>query len=316
MSGRLISGEMVTTPARVYAVYRPREEYVPGAVWAQVRSVVVTACEKAGHESVDSALLSIRCTSHFVAWCHAEGIVLTPKRLFAQDNVERYVAAETKGLTAATRATYRSHLRRVARAAARGTSWSPPPRPYVREAAMTGPYGPAEVAGYRAAIGQQASDLWRRRLTAFLALGLGAGLRPGETLLISPREVKVHPADPRLWVIMLPDRTIPVRTEYVPLLRDLCRSHPDEPLVGPHRRDVKNPQGVLLEGILLPKSLPPLRLFRLRITWMVAVLENDVRVREFQAMSGVVSAKTLETIAPHVQGRWDDDVWLRKGAGL
>ncbi|MGO3234266.1 MAG: hypothetical protein ACTIKT_12440 [Microbacterium sp.] len=49
---------------------------------------------------------------------------------------------------------------------------------------------------------------------------------------------------------------------------------------------------------------------------MVNVLQSDVRISEFAHIAGVVSAKTLETIAPYVPGRWDDNVWLKKAAGL
>lgn len=317
MPGRVVSGEFVTTPHDVYEMYRPRTEYVSAQAWQEIRTLAVASCRAAEHSSVDAALISIRATGQFLAWCRRDGIALSPEAAFQPDHVERYIATQTRNLTVATSATYRSHLRRVGRASTRRAPWPAPPRAYARPTPMTGPYSTAEVAGFLEAVDLQPSELWRRRLSVFLTLGLGAGLRPGEHLGVrADRDLRVHHDDPRLWVVALPGRTVPVRAEYVDRLRELSRVYPEGPLIGAHRADIKNPQGVLMEGFEFRRSLPPLRLFRLRITWMVNVLQSDVRISEFAHIAGVVSAKTLETIAPYVPGRWDDNVWLKKAAGL
>lgn len=54
---------------------------------------------------------------------------------------------------------------------------------------------------------------------------------------------------------------------------------------------------------------------RLRTTWAVAVLSEDVRISEYLAMAGTTNAKSLEQMAKFVQIR-EDQVSLRKAAGL
>ncbi|MDO5619751.1 hypothetical protein [Kocuria sp.] len=79
---------------------------------------------------------------------------------------------------------------------------------------------------------------------------------------------------------------------------------------------MKDPLGKIRAGIELPSYLPSLHYARLRTTWMATILTQDVRISEFMAMAGTVSAKTLEAIAPYVPGRWDADVYLMKAANL
>lgn len=313
--GRPVAGTFATTPDQVYDAYRPRAEYVSSVSWQAVRPLAVSACRKAEHSSVDAALSGIRIASHFLDWCRREGIPLAAETAFSPPSVERYIATQTGHLTAATRATHRSHLRRIGRAATRSAPWPNKARPYARPNAMTSPYSDREVADFAAAVDQQPTETLAHRLGAFLCLGLGAGLRPGEMLTVHADEhLGIHPDDPNLWIVFLADRMVPVRRDYVPLLRRLSRVHPTGPLVGPHNPETKNPVGILTQGLLFPATAPPLRLFRLRITWMKAILDGGTRLPEFAALAGVASAKTLETIIPHLAGRWEDDEWLRKAS--
>lgn len=317
MTARVVAGVWVMTPAEVYLHYRPRPDFISEAVWQQVRPVAVTACEATSHASVDAALGAIRAVAQFLAWCTRQEMPLEAERVFRPEHVERFVATQTSHMTAASRATLRGHLRRVARAATKSAPWSQPERAYVRATSMSVPLADHDVNLYWEALRAQPSPLWERRLKALMVLGLGAGLPRREALLVSIREhVRQSTVDPDLWVLQLPDRTVPIDTRYVPLLKELARQDHTEPLVGPYRADAKNPMAVLTEGIVLPPGLPPVRLARFRITWMKRLLERDVRISEFQAMAGIASAKTLETIAPFIDLRRDGAEWLRKGAGL
>ncbi len=150
-----------------------------------------------------------------------------------------------------------------------------------------------------------------------MVLCLGAGLRAGEALTVSiAGHLGYTDADGmQVCTIQLPDRVVPIDTRYVPLLHELAEFDQSEPLVGPFNPRAKHPVGNLIDGIALPAKQRTLRLSRFRITWMVNVLSRDVRVSEFQALAGVVSAKTLETVAPFVPGRFTNGLWLRKAAG-
>jgi integrase len=313
----MIAGDWIDTPARVYDIYTPRHEYVSERVWELVRPLAIAACRAADHSSVDAALAAIRAAAQFLAWCHQQEIPLQAECVFLADHVERFVATQAPHMTPASRATRRSHLRRVARAATKTAPWPQPDRVYVRDTPMTTPLMPAEVEAYWDALRAQPTASAERRLKAFMVLCLGAGLRAGEALTVTVKDhVGYTDADGvQVCTIHLPDRLVPVDTRYMPLLHELAEYDHAEPLVGPYNPQAKHPVGNLIEVIALPAKQRTLRLSRLRITWMVNILSRDIRISEFQALAGVVSAKTLETVAPFVPGRFTNGLWLRKAAG-
>lgn len=124
-----------------------------------------------------------------------------------------------------------------------------------------------------------------------------------------------HPGDPRLVVILLDDRVVPVRTQYVEELLALCRRFPEGPLVGTHKATAKDPLEALRQGAQWTDWVA-FRPARLRTTWMADVLAQDVRVSEFMKMAGTVSSKSLEVIAPYVAQRIERDEYLVAAAGL
>ena len=157
----------------------------------------------------------------------------------------------------------------------------------------------------------------KRVLTTVLVLGAGAGLKASEILSVTAAEhVGRHPGDKRLWVIKLSDRIVPVRVAFVEALKDLCSRYPVGPLIGRVSQRVNDPMGAMIKGIELPAHLPPLRCRRLRITWMVSILSDDVRISEFQTLAGTVSAKSLEGLAPYIPVRVKDREYFFKAAGL
>lgn len=313
---RVISGVVVTTPEGVFEHYRPAVHMVPDEVWAAVRPLAVQACAAADYRSVAAALSCMSAVTHFLAWAHREDLPMLAEAVFTPSLVERYCLTRLTGLASETRSTRRGYLRRVGRACTRRAPWPRDPKPFAENVTLLPPYTPAEVEGFWEAAEAQGTDQRVRVCTTILTLGLGAGLKPGEMLTVCASDVFQHPDEPRLLVIVLPDRTVPVLAEYTENIRDLCRQYPRGPLIGPHRPTTKDPFGGLRKYLTFPNWLPAFRPTRLRTTWMATVLSHDVRISEFMLMAGTVSAKTLETIAPYVLYRADADEYLVKGAGL
>lgn len=314
---RVIGGHVVTTPEGVFAHYRPRSSHVPALVWEEVQPVAVEACRAADYVSVASALDCMAAVTHFLGWAYEQDLPLDLESVFVPSHVERYCATILKARVPSSRSTIRGYLRRVGRACTKQAPWTPPPKPFANYKTILPPYSAEEVNGFWDAAQAQATEHRVRVASVMLTLGLGAGVKPGEMLSVSANQsVRVHPDDPRLVVVVLEDRTVPVLTRYADRLRALCAQFPDGPLVGDHNPTGKDPLGSLRQGIVWPDWLPPFRANRLRTTWMADVLAQDVRVSEFMAMAGTVSSKSLEVIAPHVEGRWAEDAYLFKGAGL
>lgn len=312
-----LHGSVRSCPSDVIEEYRPSTALIPAERWWRLRPTVVAAVTASRPGSAWTALQSMRYTGQLTAWASAQGLPLNPEIIFTAAQIERFVSTELHALSPAGRATVRSRLRAVARAATTTAAWAPDPKPYARTRPIAPPYTEREVAGFWHAARTQATAHRSRVLLGMLTLGLAAGLRPAEMLTVSAREsIRVHPRDRRLWAVRLDDRVVPVRAAYTTALTDLCRDHPDGPLLGQHRATAKDPMGVLRKGIEIPAWLPPLKLSRLRTTWMVSVLSGDLRISEFMTIAGISSAKTLESIAPYVPGRWDGDDYLFRGAGL
>lgn len=313
----VIAGRAIHTPQGVLETYRPTASSIPEAEWKAIRPVVVPAVAAAAFASPYGALTALRYTVVMVSWVHREGLGLEPEVVFDPLQVERFVATQLGHMSPSGRSTARGHLRRVARAGTRHAAWGPVVPSYPRTRPIAPPYTRDEVEGFWRITEAQPTEKATRVLTALLTLTLGAGLRPGELLTVTSGEhVRRHPEDERLWVILLPDRTVPVLHEYVPALRQLCLTYPEGPLIGPHRPEAKDPLGVLRKCTRIPKHLPPLRAPQLRSTWMSTVLSGDLRISEFMAIAGVESAKSLENVAPYVPVRWDSQEYLAKGAGL
>lgn len=312
---RVVGGVVVTTPEGVFANYRPDAYLMPTEVWGIVRPVAIDACRAADYASVASALQCLSAVTYFLAWAHGEGLLLALEQVFIPAHVERYCATALRHLSTETQSTRRGYLRRVARACTKKAPWAPPPKPFANNHTIQPPYRAHEVEALWAAARSQATEHRQRVATAILTLGLGAGVKPGEMISVCAEMVASHPDDRRLVVILLEDRVVPVRFQYVEELLDLCRRFPEGPLVGAHKATAKDPLGALRQNVQWPDWVA-FRPARLRTTWMADVLAQDVRVSEFMKIAGTVSSKSLEVIAPYVAQRIERDEYLFAAAGL
>ncbi len=314
----VIGGHVVTTVEAVLERYAPRTATIPAARWVMVRPMAVEAVRAAKYKSVWGAHFALRNTALFLSWAVDQGLPLESEAVFTPDLVERFSALAAKNCSRRTVANYRSSLRAVARANTIKAPWAPEPKPYADHVHLAPPYTTDEIAAFWRCAENQATGYRTRVMTTMLTLGLGAGLRASEVMATSSEDhVRHHPADDRLWVIILDDRTVPVVSQYVPRLRSLCVAYPEGPLIGEHKITSKDPLGVVRRRLEIPDWLPRLSMSRLRTTWMATVLQQpDVRISEFMLMSGTVSSKTLECLAPFIPYRAAEDEYLFRGAGL
>lgn len=310
----VIQGRVVTTVPEVLATYRPTPARITGDQWRRIRPLVTEAVAATGYDSIHGAHFALRVVSGFVSWAEDDGVALDPEAIFQPERTERFIGGARAGATRRTRANERSVLRRVGRAATTKAPWPGEPQPFQGHVHLKPPYTPAEVAGFWDAAAQQATEHRQRVMNAMLLLGLGAGLKPREVLECTASDVQCERTS-GLTAIFLADRTVPVLDIYAERLHALCRAHPNGPLIGHWNRDRRDPFTGLRRGIEIPSHLPTLTAPRLRTTWMATVLTHDLRVSEFMVIAGTVSSKSLEVIAPHVEGRWAENEYLHKAAG-
>lgn len=311
-----VAGGVAGTAEEVLEAYAPDPELISSGEWAHVRGIAIAATRAAGYEAPSSARQALRYATRMLVWAYRRGQPLDPEAVFTQDNVRAFLATEGAGWSEAGRATAASYLHRLAWHATTRAPWHGLPAPVGRARPIAPPYTAREIAGYWAAAEVQATEARTRVLTTMLTLGLGAGVKAGELLRVTSGDVLIHPQEPRLWVVVLSDRTVPVLIEYVPALARLTEKYPEGPLIGPHNTHARDPVGKLRSSLEIPSYLPPLRQAQLRTTWMVQLLSMDVRITEFMTIAGLSSGSVLEKLLPYVADRDDQDRYLLAGAGL
>lgn len=313
---RVVGGVIVTTPAAVFEHYAPAKSRINADEWAALRPVAIAACTAADYSTPASALQCMSTVAHYLAWAHRQNLPLELEQVFHPDHVERFIAHIASGHSSETVATRRGYLRKVGRACTKKAPWPAPSRPYAANITLQPPYNEQEVNALWEAAHAQSNDQRTRVAQVLLCLGLGAGLKPGEMLQITAADhVRHHPGDPRLVVLLLENRIVPVLHEYTQALLDLCRRYPDGPLIGAHNPKTKDPLGKVRDNVEWPTWLE-FKPARLRTTWMVSVLRHGTRISEFQQIAGTVSAKSLEAVAPYVPLRAEGEEYLFTAAGL
>lgn len=309
-----VGGHRISDPRTVVEVYEPTPASVSPDEWGLIRSPVRAAVRRADHATPRAALFAMRYTTQLTVWAIRNDVPLDMSRILSPDRIDRFVAIVLRQLCSSSKSSVRSHLRRVAWAQSGASSTAVK---YPRPTALSAPYSRDEIKGFWEAAQAQSNDRRQRVLTTILTLGIGAGLTASEILSVSAAQnIRQHPDDKRLWVIVLAERTVPVRADYVEALMALSSEYSQGPLIGRVSRRVNDPMGAMLKGVELPAHLPPIRCRRLRITWMVSILASDLRISEFQAVAGTVSAKSLEGLAPYVPVRANASEYLFKAAGI
>jgi len=189
--------------------------------WDAVADVVRDVVTVSGPPSRRRAIELMRTVAHFASWASGEGVVVQVESLFRPEHVERYIATGCLQLNERSRATRRSTLRRMGRAATRTAPWAPP-RAQLPRQTLADPYSPVEVAGFWAAAQVQRTPALRRTATALLTLGLGAGLVPIEHFHVHGRHVQLVDGVTVVQVDGRRARRVPVLEVYARPLRELA----------------------------------------------------------------------------------------------
>lgn len=278
--------------------------------WAMVEAAVVEAVTAYRPPSAGS-LRNVRSSVvAFAAWLQQRPgrrteDALQVQEFLADGVVDAYLAGPMAGEPDASRATVRSVLRRV------GRNLNPGPRPEViTYCPVQGPYTEAECARFVLLARHQPTVPLRRSLSAMIALGLGAGLGPEDQRTIAPchiREVDLgeHGTGLAVDVPGTRARTVIVRAEYEPLLREALDLHHKArrgkatPLCGV-KPDRKNGANRVAEKAIT--AIGPgieISAHRLRSTWLVACMSAAVPLGALLQASGLRTPRTLADLLPY-----------------
>jgi len=216
------------------------------------------------------------------------GLPLTASVLFTPSVIERCCLEGLPGVTAATRRTVRSNLRFVAARTGSGRATTP----RLGRDAVAAPYARAELAGYLALAEAQPTAARRRRATALICLGAGAGLIGADLRAVRGDDVVRRAGGVIVSVRGAHPRAVPVRAEFCCRLVACARAVGSRPLIGnghPRRKNVTSPLVASMAG---GADLGPMDVRRLRSTWLVRCAE-DLGLRALLDAAGLRCTQRL-----------------------
>lgn len=283
------------------AAYRPKG--VDQEAWRGVAPHVRAAVRASAPASVSQAYMTMRACAAFTLWAVAHGHQVNDReQLYRPDLVEHFAETALQGLGEHSRATYRSALRTVGRAATKRAPWSPSPRQLGRKT-LSEPYTAGQIDWLRQIAADQSTVTRRRAATAVVCLAYGAGLRAPEYAAVTGAHVRVEAGVVVVDVPGTGGRTVPVVPEVGPDLLALAAAMPHRRLFSDRMSTARNWTASVVEQIEVPRGAPRFSSRRLRVTWMVRLSTAGVRVSELCDLAGLKSAHGWEDLARYVPRR-------------
>ena len=299
--------ELAAHASRRVARYRPNA--IPAQAWEPVADFTRQAALDVHPRDPRRATEAMRTLSQFVVWCYRQGLPLDREIIFTPEVVERFITVGCAHLVESSRATRRSDLRRFSFTLTRKAPWTPVPRRMRADYAIV-PYTPDEVARMLEVATQQRTPLQRRRLSALLALGLGAGCYPREARDVTTAHLVTRHGHLCLSIPGDHARVVPISPPHDETLAQIRDNDPGSALLGFAAKDWdRAPLGHLLEYVDLPADCPPVKAHRLRATWLLRHLTNRVHLDGLTRMAGVSTWKTFGHLRQYIPPIDDADLF-------
>jgi len=294
--------------------YTPQKPVTP-AVWEVVRPFTISTAAEMEPGTYDVTRRLMTTTAHFHAWVWAgTGAQLDVFSTYTQDNIDRYLHSEHKRKSADHRWGVSRQLVKIGRELADADLLALPapdgkPRP---------PFTTKEIASMHSWANSLSTSLKRRNAWALLGLAGGAGLTTTE--IADARVSDIH----RDGTVVFVDvrganaRRVPVRNSWARvLLRSVeGRERADELLFHGHRFAEYPPRAIqtfLTENRASVRPTP----MRLRNSWLLHHINNNVPPQILREVSGIVDYQTLMRYYAHAERRSVADYYdLLTGAPL
>jgi len=238
-------------------------------------------------------------------FCDEEGL---GSASLGHEVVAAFVDQGLKNRTPSTRGTYRSVLRQVAgpSGVGAGPPFSASPAP--------APYRPDERSELWAMAMAQPKAWRRHSALMLLALGLGAGLRPGEITVATTNDVLGRTSSLRLSIGARAPRTVRVQPDYAALLAALAKKTEGTFLF--HRsavdRSYYNFVNDFCRQLVCDPAAPKLSANRCRSSFICDHLAAGTPLSILLEMSGIKEVESLLRYARHVDGAPRSKAALRR----
>lgn len=273
--------------------YRPKDVPPEWELVADGVRMVALTTSGAMPYSVTKVMLVI---GRLAVYSERHATARDPLLWLQQETADRFLIAQT-GLKPSTIQTYRAVINRVREA----LLWLEQRQPLAvkmrARKTRQQPYTPAELARYAmwARTLPATADVGRSAL-ALLALGAGCGLVRREVLSI--RGSDIRPLSSGVVAVKVPgsDRLLICRAAWEEVLADLAKQAGEDRLFYPQRVVDEPKNGLTNWAVRVLRNthgLPPLRLARLRSSWITELLRARVPDDVVAAAAGMKSTSGL-----------------------
>jgi integrase len=233
-------------------------------------------------------------------FARTRGVPAGREFLLDYDVIEAFCVAGLARRACSTRGTYRSALYRLAAPVHGGPRQRGTP---VAGATPPAPYSPAERAELAAVAAAQRDPARRRSAMALVVFGIGAGLRPGELVMLRGSDVTRHGRQVVVQAGGAAARVVPVTSRYAGRAAELARGAGTGYLFrpGPADRGYKNFVTNFARSLTADPAAPRLTVSRCRSSFICGHLADGTPVGELLAVTGIRQAESLARYARHVE---------------
>jgi integrase len=263
--------------------------YAPASLSAEAAAFARAVVARAAPRTRERAKALLYAASRLACFGESLGMELSAQALLAEATIERFVLTGCRTVSPATRRTLRTNLRALARAFEAHPGPGPVALP--RERAKP-PYGEAEIEGYLRLAGAQPSEARRRRATALLCLGAGAGIVGAELRHLRGRDVVERSGGLVVAVGGRRARVVPVLARFHEPLGAAAAFAGDCLIVGGREPGRRNVSDALCAALSADASLGRLEAGRLRATWLTECAEL-IGLGAFMRAAGIRCSQRL-----------------------
>ncbi|WP_082492005.1 tyrosine-type recombinase/integrase [Leifsonia sp. Root4] len=269
-----------------------------GAHWDAIRSFVVASVNQLEPQSPASIRFHLTVATRFALWLRTStGASLDePADYWTFHQVQRFAAME---LGTGTSASYRAAVLRRLNTFVRRCGDGEDSRRAIPVAPLPPllPYTSREQAAFLAAAHARGSEHRRSNNLAFVALGLGAGLRAVELVAVRVEDISDDCTDMNIHVRAgSSPRIVPMRREWCETLRQALASRASEDFVIIGHRSAK-PAPLLSTLTTNGPKAPRPTASRMRATWIIGHLTCGLRIDLVLEIAGL---HKLSALVPYV----------------
>lgn len=272
-----------------------------GTIWPRLRPLAGDILPRAGVRGADSFRKQLTHLGHFYVWAEGQGLPISAETLVRR-HVDEYTRIGMPASSPKSRADRRARLRRLAdkihpaQAPGAGSPGVEVARPTVRP-----PYTDREVAALVRTAWNQPTAERTRKAALCIGLGLGAGLDSRDFRGLRVAHIQDERAGVTVHVPGTIARSVPVRVEFVDLVRRGLEGRESDDLVLGRVEDRRNLCANALADVVVLGRCPRIEQSRLRSTWLAALLRQPVRLDVLMAAAGLKTARTLPDLIPHIE---------------